>query len=239
MEFREDLDIDSRGVLDSMLADGTWFEATERIEAVRVVYLNQRPDEDEDANSADFVLAVQQPGGAYTLGWGADETEGGWVMSPLGTVDLTLPRASDWDADSLSAYQSEAGWDVPAGDGLSGTNPDRGDMPMLAYLAAQTTQRLMGDGGPADLDPEQMTQFSRMAGAGGMSPEQAMALMAEGKKNIEDGRLPSPDQVRTIVQGLETASGMLNQDWGEDTILEAMAGVLGIGTDEMRELYEG
>lgn len=236
------LGLRSREILDSMLADGSWFDETDEIEAVRVVYLGQEPDGADDANFAEFVLAVQQPGKAYTLGWSADDTDGGWVMSPMDTVDLVLPRAADWDGESMGDYQSERGWGAgPAGAGMA-EMPGQ-DASLVAYLASQTVMNLMSAGGtPMDLDPAMVAQYASMAnpaGAGGITPAQAMQMMEDGKRRAQAGERPGSAEVQALVQGLSMAAGAMGQSWDEAKILSAMAEVLGISESAMREIFEG
>lgn len=235
----ESLTLSGRGILDSMLADGTWFDATDKIEAVRVVYLGQQPDVDTDAFSAEFVLAVQEPGGAYTLGWSATETDGGWVMSPVPTADATLPRAADWDGSSMGAYASAAGWSGAVGETAGGALPTDDDSAVMVFVAAETVARLMGEDGVGDLEPAMASQFAAMAGGSQQDAEAAIALIAQGKSLVGEGRRVDTAQAQQLVNGLVSAAGMMGQSWGEDDILAAMAEAMGISEDEMREIYEG
>ena len=42
-----------------------------------------------------------------------------------------------------------------------------------------------------------------------------------------------------LVNALVSAAPMMGQSWDTDTVLGAMAQVLGVSEDEMRELYDG
>jgi hypothetical protein len=44
-------------------------------------------------------LALQQPDGAFVLGWNGHNTGGRWRFSSLHTVDTVRRRASDWDGN--------------------------------------------------------------------------------------------------------------------------------------------
>jgi hypothetical protein len=230
------LDLTTRGILDSMLADGSWFDATGRIEAVRVAYLGQNPDEDENADSAQFVLAVQEPGGAYTLGWAATKTGGGWVMAPLPTADLTLPRASDWDGEDFGAYAFAGGW---GGGGPGGAIPTDDASAVMAFVAADTISRLMGEGGIGGLDPQKLARYAAMAGASGADTAAAAELVNRGKRLVGEGSRIGSTEARMLVQAMVTASGMLGQSWSEEQVLEAMAESLGISLEDTREIVDG
>lgn len=233
------LDLSSRGILDSMLADGTWFDSTDEIEAVRVVCMTQQPDGADEASYSEFVLAVQEPGGAFTLGWAASATDGGWVMSPISTVDLTLPRAADWDSDSIGAYGSDQGWSG-TGAPQSFANPsfDEPDIGMILYLMQEMTPVLAGTGG-ANSGAMNDAFMQGLVGSGQVSEDDAKQMIKEGEASVRSGGKPSSADVAMIVQSLTMAGPMAGMDWDEDTILDAMAGVLKISKAEMREIYDG
>jgi hypothetical protein len=189
------------------------------------------------------VLAVQEPGGAYTLGWSASDTDGGWVMSPLETVDLTLPRATDWDADSFGAYQSESGWSAGSigGDFSEFRAGAEESSPLLAYLGADTVARLMGMGSFDNLAPQMMQIFtSQMAGASGMDADEMTAMLDDGKSQAtEGGARPSTDEANALLESLLMVGPTVGQQWTREQIIEAMAGSLDISVDEMQAIIDG
>lgn len=211
------LDNTMRGILDSMIADDTWYESTEEIEAVRVVFMSQEPDVDEDANYGEFVLAIQEPGGAYTLGWSASETDGGWVMNSLETVDLTLPRAADWDGDSLGQYQSAMGWNAgggvqdiglsPADFGADLFEPEYAALvqrePIVVYLDVEGGKKLFPGivGTMPNADEGIMRIISMRTN---LDAARVKELYEEGKQAVENGRLPEASAIKEMVDsGLE------------------------------------
>ncbi len=235
--FGRVIDDDARAVLDGMVADGTWYESADRIEAVRVVYLVQSPDEDEDASSAEFVLAVQEPDGAYTLGWSATKTDGGWVMSSLFTADAVRPRASDWDSDSFADYVSASGWS--GGGASSASAPAFGPDTAVAFFFSQETfKNLLG----ADYENfrDQM-DIAAIAKASGMNitEEGLDDLMKEGERLVRDGSRPSPMIVKVFATQIKAMAPMMGQSWDDDTIIGAMADALGISIEEMQKIYDG
>lgn len=88
-----------QNVLDRLLADGEWETATDKIEGVRVVAMSHSGPE---SPSADFGLAIQEAGSAYALRWSATKSGGNWVFEPLPSTAQSLPRAADFDTQSLS-----------------------------------------------------------------------------------------------------------------------------------------
>ena len=239
----EMLNLSGRGILDQMIADGTWFDSTGEIEAVRVAFMSQTPDGADDAGYGEFVLAVQEPGVAYTLGWSTQETDGGWVMSPLETVDLTLPRAADWDGDSFGQYQSAMGWggSAPLGADLSVPAGAGESSPVLAYLGADTVAKLMGMGSVDDLAPQMRQMFtSQMAGASGMTADEMTAMLQDGKTQAtEEGVRPTSEEANALLDSLLMVAPTVGQQWTREQIIEAMAGSLGVTADEMQDIIDG
>jgi len=235
------LDNSSRGILDSMLADGTWFDATDEIEAVRVVFMTQQPDGGDTADFSEFVLAIQKPGEAYTLGWSASNTDGGWVMSPISTVDLTLPRASDWDADSIGAYESERGWGsggAPGGNPLGGAGFAEPNIPMALYVMQQMGEKLAGADLPAGMSlSDAFVQGLVMSGQA--TEDEAKKMLADGEAAVRRGEKPSTADAKMIIGSLLTTAQMAGMPWDEAQLLKVMADVVGISESEMREIYEG
>ena len=102
------LDEDARSTLDTLIGTGGWFEATEKIEAMRVVYLEQFPPQAENADEATIVYAVQEP--ALPICSGGDaRADGGWVFSAHPTGDGERPTASAWDGLTLAGYENATG----------------------------------------------------------------------------------------------------------------------------------
>lgn len=102
--FRSLLDRPSQAVLDDLLGTGEWYEATAKIEAVRVVKL--------DEGTGALQVAVQEPGRAYLLAWTAMPAFESFVFAASPAPGGTRARASDWDggaeytAPALGATQS-------------------------------------------------------------------------------------------------------------------------------------
>lgn len=255
------LNDEGRGVLDGMLADGTWFESTDEIEAVRVVYLGQSPDEDEEATFAEFVLAVQAPDGAYTLGWEANETAGGWVMSPIRTADATLPRASDWDGDSIGAYESAAGWagaTTSSGEAMPQPKVDTGgemydadfarliqSEPMIVYIDVEMGKRYFAD----KMTAPDATMMQVIVLRTKLEMSEVFDLYLSGKSSREAGHLPDASALKEFVdRGLEEIAevraspnaAMVPDDFPKtrDEVLEVIADLLGKSTRDIRKLYD-
>ncbi|HHN77770.1 MAG TPA: hypothetical protein ENK11_03715 [Phycisphaerales bacterium] len=239
--FGRVLDDDARGVLDGMVADGTWYESADRIEAVRVVYLEQSPDEDEDATSAEFAFAVQEPDGAYTLAWMATRTDGGWVMSPLFTADATRPRASDWDSDSFADFLTASGWAGGPG-GPAGVSMDTSDFgpddAVTFYFVQQTLKNMLG----ADFAKFQsQLDFAEVAKASGVdiTREAVDELVKEGERLVKSGSKPQSFVVKVFAMQIKAMAPTLGKSWDDSVIVKAMADALGISIEEMQKIYDG
>lgn len=95
---------DARAVLEQLVGGGDWETATARIEGVRVVSLNQDP-EDGSATSASLQLAIQEPGEAYVLAWAGVKEGQAWAFTASPASDGIKPRASDWDGGAAAAVE--------------------------------------------------------------------------------------------------------------------------------------
>lgn len=90
------LTADSKPVLDELVTSGAWYDATDSIEAVRVVQL---VDSSSVAGDIDAILtfAIQDPDGAYLLSWGAQRAGSGFRFGASQSSDEVRSRASDFD----------------------------------------------------------------------------------------------------------------------------------------------
>lgn len=102
--LRELLDTPAEAVLDTLISDGVWGDATGGIETVRVVAL-EGPEVDTRVG-----LAIQDPRGAYVLGWaGSPAGAGAWQWTGLAIEAPSAARASELDGIALA----EAGIPTP------------------------------------------------------------------------------------------------------------------------------
>jgi hypothetical protein len=95
------LDGPSKEVLAEQVKSGAWARETSDIEVVRVVGLTS------DAESATLTLAVQDPRGAYLLGWKGVSSGDLWTFGGAQSPDTRAPRASDLD-NAVAAPEAPA-----------------------------------------------------------------------------------------------------------------------------------
>jgi hypothetical protein len=98
--MRPMLDRAGQAVLDELIGNGSWGDATASIEAVRIVRLTQSGFE---RPSAMVATAIQDRGGAYVLNWNATPRDTGYVFAPALSPGEVKPRASDWDSAVITA----------------------------------------------------------------------------------------------------------------------------------------
>ncbi|MFM9995522.1 MAG: hypothetical protein ACKVU4_06925 [Phycisphaerales bacterium] len=97
------LDRAGQAVLDDLVGTGGWDDATKKIEAVRVVRLNQLG---YDRPSASVATAIQEPGGAYVLLWAAKPDGDAYIFSPQLAAAGVKARASEWDSAQVDGQLS-------------------------------------------------------------------------------------------------------------------------------------
>ncbi len=104
-KFKSMLDPAGRGVLDKLVAEGLWDDSTGKaIEAVRVAKYSQVGD-----SAATFVLAIQEPRGAYPLQWAMAKAAGMVVISAIPTANMVKSRASEFDSLDVTAALAPTG----------------------------------------------------------------------------------------------------------------------------------
>ena len=124
---------EGKPTLEALVTSGEWDDSYKTIEAVRVVFLDPSPNDQTQATSASLALAVQEPGGAYIMGWSASRSGDGWSFKGLKCSASVKARASDWDESGSSllavggssAAPLAAGTDAAAAAAKS-NNPDSG-----------------------------------------------------------------------------------------------------------------
>lgn len=95
------LDRSAQAVLDDLTATGEWDAETGKIEAVRVVSLTGA--QQESPSSSTVTIAVQDPRGAYLLGWSAVRSGDTWLFKNAPAQGDVRPRASAFDGVVASA----------------------------------------------------------------------------------------------------------------------------------------
>ena len=93
-----------QAVLDQLVERGAWSDSASEVEIVRVVSLTEKSN-----GQVEIGLAVQQPSGAYLIGWRGENTGGGWSFTalPLETKAESSAKALDGvDLDGLKTVAS-------------------------------------------------------------------------------------------------------------------------------------
>jgi hypothetical protein len=99
-KFGRMLTSDTKPFLDQLTGDGSWDEATGKIEAVRVVNmvdLNPPSPPNAEQTMAMVTYAVQDPSGAYLMSWMASKDGGTWKFMMTPSISEVRARASDFD----------------------------------------------------------------------------------------------------------------------------------------------
>ncbi len=96
------LDRADAAVLSELRESGDWERSTAATTAVRVVSLQST------GSSVRVGLAIEDPAGAYLLGWEGTQSRGSWTFRALPVVSPPASKASDLDGVALAEM------DVPA-----------------------------------------------------------------------------------------------------------------------------
>ncbi|TVQ63974.1 MAG: hypothetical protein EA378_00330 [Phycisphaerales bacterium] len=197
--FREVLTRPAQGVLDELIATGAWYEATEAIEAVRVVRLSE--------SARTVSLAVQEPDSSYVLNWRATRTGGRYAFEGQPGPTAERPRASDWAGteplrpDDATAFASRTvGGEVEAD--LADAAPDTLSVFPLNNAVQVFAVIELNKAIQRHLDaPEAVDQvmFTVLATASDRTPDRIEAQYEEGQNALRGGsRMPESDRDAVI-----------------------------------------
>lgn len=233
-EFGSFLAPDSRAVLDGLVADGRWDEGAAVVEAVRVVHMSTSMVDRGgmlEVNSAQFVLAIQEPGEAFTLGWLAlPGGAGDWQFSAMHTSDEVKARASEWDSTSIAAYiaPSRPGRARPGAGGMDGMDFMADADPLTTYCLVEISTRILSTMGLPGMD--------RNTALAQMDPAQR-AGYDSGKTEYDGGARPTGPQVDVIFMAVGVIRSMFpmmammgqgSQPPTDDQIAQIISDVIGM-----------
>lgn len=119
------LDRSDHVALDKLIGDGQWYEATGKIEAVRIVSIDGGARLDRAPERAEVGLAVQDPDGAYIMLWAGRKVLDDWMFTARPATGQVRGRASAWDGVS-SAMLADSGPSLGFGGfvGVDGLSPE-------------------------------------------------------------------------------------------------------------------
>lgn len=143
------LDRAGQAILDELVGTGGWEDGTKKIEAVRVVRVNQSGYERPTASVA---TAIQEPGGAYVLVWQAAPAGSNYVFSPRLASSGVKTRASEWDnapVEGSIGFDPEELKDMLSGGGLG--RDDRAPDEEKPTTQPPNTIRKNTPGGPVNI----------------------------------------------------------------------------------------
>ncbi len=139
-KLRPMLSVPARSVLEQLGSSGDWDEATGKLDAARIVYAGTSPM----GGGMLTVIALQDPDGAYLLGWAGARTGSGWTFTNIPTAGDVKARASEWDSVSVNGLI-----DMGAADSLLDSLP-----PEIADAAREALDKMtQPDGQPDESGP--------------------------------------------------------------------------------------
>lgn len=109
-KFGAQLHPKDKPLLAQLEGDGSWEDTTKKLEAVRIVLVEDQVD--PNAVVAAVYFAVQGPEGAYVLGWSAIKVGDQWTFSGAAASNATKRRASEWDDAGIAGLASDVQLDI-------------------------------------------------------------------------------------------------------------------------------
>lgn len=236
------LTAESKADLDGLLNTGGWEEGTEKIEAVRLVRLDDLTPGGPGGGSggsgastgAVLQLAVQDPNGAYLIGWEAVKVGDKWAFKGIDAPADVRRLASDFDggAGDMSGSGSAAGAEtaqVPAG---AGDLMQQGAI--AAFLLTEANKRIATAAGTT-ADP---AAISAAASQFNLDPAQLESLAETGRNAVRTGaKLQDAIIVQCfgLLNGVASSTGKVT----EDQVIQHIANVLGQPEMVIRNIVKG
>ena len=202
----------AQAVLDDLIGTGEWYDATDVIEAVRVVEL--------DEGAGTLTVAVQDPDGAYPLKWRGVSFDGGTRFEGVEVRDVVLRRASDFDdgipANDVSAVRSRS---------FSLETSEGGDSPLRVYVFVELNKAIQRDlGAPEAANDAVFAVLGRMAG----KPADDIAeLYRLGQTEFQTGMELPADERKMIVDAFVRISQAQGLTMSRERIEALLDEVLG------------
>jgi len=234
-EVRGMLDLAGQSVLDRLLITGGWYDATDELEAVRVLELR----ESGSGQGGSVVYALQTPGSAYTLAWSIEPGPGGgFVFSAEGSDSEERPRASDFADPNYEATGGSSNETASTG------MPAAGDMsaamasvdPMLIYMTVELNARIQQDLGLPVADRGLV--LSGVAGSTGIPVTQAQSMYDQGKAKADDGAQLAAPYVSGLILSMTTIAESQNLNIDRERIIELYAELSGQSVDDVRSMAD-
>ncbi|MFZ4576249.1 MAG: hypothetical protein ACOYN0_17835, partial [Phycisphaerales bacterium] len=210
--------------LDTLVSNGDWEESVKRLEAVRVVYTSEMPGDALPSTGGQVVLAFQEPGGSYLVGFNVLSNGGTWVFDGMGTTPGKKSRANEWDGltiDDLTKSTALADAAEPASSAPAGDPSSK----LVRYAAIEVAFRIAQESGI-----DRAIATSAVATAFGVQPTELVGIQSEGKTLVDSGTKVAPAalgfSVFAVLEGLK----LLNAGWGnkvtEEQFIQYMAEAL-------------
>ncbi|MBK7406198.1 MAG: hypothetical protein IPJ41_16735 [Phycisphaerales bacterium] len=204
--LRKLLDKRDQPILDQLVTNEQWLDATDKIEAVRVVSIDSGSRLSEAPERTELALAVQDPDGAYVLVWSGKKLFDNWVFTAKPASGEERARAAAWDGLSPTALEDGGAGGVSAFAGVDpavlaqlaqfGLDPTNPDPQRLQAFLDQFGEKL-----PPDVREKLRAILEALGGGGrdagggdegGPPPAEESAEPGQRKKNTPAGPVTIP-----------------------------------------------
>ncbi len=239
--LRTMLDRTDHGSLDRLIASGQWYDATGKLEAVRVVSINTGARLDPAPEAAEIGLAVQDQDGAYVMLWAGRKVFDDWVFTARPASDEVRARATAWDG--MSVISAPPPTSEPEAEAASGPlPPSDGSMadlrPLKLYIRMQMGD-LMLQGSGEDFDINR--QLTRTAQGRGIDESAVRKDYETGEREMREGRrLPAAEALEAIetLWGNRDVMKAAGVTFTKDDIIRWFSQASGVPESEVRAMYE-
>ncbi|MCX5691831.1 MAG: hypothetical protein NTV94_18895, partial [Planctomycetota bacterium] len=230
---------DAKADLDALTSSGGWEAGTSKIEAVRVVGFNDLtaggpgggPGGSGASTGATIQLAVQDPSGAYLLGWEAVKDADHWKFKGVEAPAGEKRRASEFDREA-GGETATAGTAAPAAAPAAAAKASdpivQGKIALYVYT--ECGRRIADAGGKAP-DTAAIAAMTAQFAQGATGN-----LADEGKTALKGGTALADEFYAPLFVALQALKGSSVTD---DQVLQFMSNVTGVAERTVRQKATG
>jgi hypothetical protein len=228
---------EAKSDLDTLSGSGGWEEGTAKIEAVRVVRLDDMtaggpgggPGGSGASTGAMVQFAVQDPTGAYLLGWEAIKVGDKWAFKGADAPNNERRLAAELDGNSAPASSGAAPAASSAPAAAAASDPVTQGA-IAAYILVECNRRIATAAGIA----VDTAGISKAAAGFGLNAAQLEGLADTGKASLKSGTQLKDEFFTPIFTALKAQAEATGGKVTEDQVIQFISAVSGNGERTVR-----
>lgn len=226
--------------LAALVDSGEWDEEAAKIEAVRLLTVSEMPGDALPSTNAQVYWTVQEPSGAYVIGWNALRINDAWVFDGTGSTANVRKRATEWDGASIDDLtRTTVTRATSSSSGGVAANPMDEMAAFLYFMNELGARAAKVAGTEAELAAAeaQAMQMASQAAPGldaAAIKAQSEALRAQGKAAVDRGVWPGDSKVKSAI---EAVKAVVIGRMDDEALYKLSATILNVDVAKIRALF--